>query len=294
MLRRPAIALLLAAACLAGLVLTGVLAYLVPVAHQGDAATLHGFVQLNEPQLTPAIDRVAHLADPVPYALGGIALALLAFARGRRRVALAIPLLLFLTGATTETLKHALASPRYAEWLGGAQINAVSWPSGHATAAMTLALLAVLASPARLRPTVAAGGAAFALAVSYAILALGWHFPSDVLGGYLVAGLWVSLGVAGLAVAERRLGPDRRHGEARVRWVDAMPALVLAALAGGLAIALAVRRPHAMGDLAADHTTFLAGAAAIAALAVATPLAVTTVATRPDPTAARRPRWPRG
>ena len=115
-------------------------------------------------------------------------------------MAVAIPLLFVATGATTESLKHLLATQRFDEWLGHAQIGAASWPSGHSTAAMTMALCAVIAAPPRLRPTVAAVGGAFAVAVAYAILTLGWHFPSDVFGGYLVAATYVLLAVSAIAL----------------------------------------------------------------------------------------------
>ena len=81
-----------------------------------------------------------------------------------------------------------------------------SWPSGHSTAAAALVLCAVLVSPARLRPLVAALGGMFALAVGCSLLILAWHMPSDVLGGYLLAALWVALAVAGLRVRARRAG----------------------------------------------------------------------------------------
>ena len=204
MLRTPRRPLLIALACLVGLAVTGVLAYLVPVAQVGDSATLRGFTELNRPRLTPVLDHLAHLCDPGSYAVLGIGIASVALAQRRPRVALLVLGLLFVTGATTERLKPLLASPRYDEWLGSGQIAAASWPSGHATAAMTLALCAVLVAPARLRGTVAALGAGFAVAVSYSVLALGWHFPSDVLGGFLVAAGWTALGVAGLVALERR------------------------------------------------------------------------------------------
>src|SRR4051812_31203152 len=191
MLRRPGPPLALAALAAVALAVTGVLAKLIPLTRQGDGYALNGFVELNRPQLTPLLDAIAHSADPGPYAITAVLLALVALARGRARVAIAIPLLFVLTGLTTEALKHALAAPRYDEWLGPwAQINEASWPSGHSTAAMTMALCAVLAAPPRLRPTVAAIGSAYAVAVAYAILTLGWHFPSDVFGGYLVASLY--------------------------------------------------------------------------------------------------------
>src|SRR5204863_3674731 len=99
---------------------------------------------------------------------------------------------------TTELLKPLLAHPRTAEWLGDSQVAAASWPSGHATAAMTVALCAVLVAPAALRPLAAVAGSLFALAVSFSILVQHWHFPSDVVGGYLVAATWGLLAVAAL------------------------------------------------------------------------------------------------
>lgn len=266
MLRRPGPPLLLATLTAIALAITGVLAKLVGTTRVGDARALDGFVDLNSPQLTPALDSIAHLADPLPYALTGLALAAIALARGRARVAVAIPLLFVVSGATTQALKQLLASPRFGDWLGDSQIAAASWPSGHSTAAMTMALCAVLAAPPRLRPTVAAVGGAFAIAVAYAILTLAWHFPSDVFGGYLVAATYVLLAVSAIALTERRW-PSRRGAEASSRPVDVVPALGIALAAAGAAAGVALARPRALLDFAATHTTFVAGALAIAALA---------------------------
>ena len=268
MLRRPGPPLLLALACLSLLAVTGVLAKLVPITVQGDQRTLNGFVAFDEPRLGPLLNHIAHLANPGPYALAGLLLALVALARGRWRIALLIPVVFVLTGTTTEALKHLLAAPRLDEWLGSSQIAASSWPSGHSTAAMTMALCAVLAAPPRLRPTVAALGGAFALAVAYAILTLGWHFPSDVFGGYLVAATYVLIGVAVVAAADQRW-PTRRAAEAVTRPIDLVPALAVAVLAAGLAIGLAITRPHRIVGYAQVHTTFVVGALGIAVLAAA-------------------------
>lgn len=267
MLRSPRTALLLAAASFSALVLTGVLALLVPMAHTRDSAALQGFVDLREPGTVGVMDRVAHLANPGPYALIGTAIALIALLRGRRRVAGSILLLLLLTGLTTRLLKIALAQPRYTDWLGNGQIDAASWPSGHATASMTLALCLVLAVPARWRPTAAFVGAGFAISVSYAILALGWHFPSDVLGGFLVAITWTLLAVAALVAAERRWPPARR-AEGRPRPVDALLPIALGTGVASTVLAIALAKPGAVREYAADHTTTAVGATAIAALAV--------------------------
>jgi membrane-associated phospholipid phosphatase len=266
MLRRPGPPLQLATLTAIALAITGVLAKLVPLTRAGDVRTLNGFVDLNAPHRTPALNTIAHLADPKPYALVGLVLALIALARGRVRVAVAIPLIFVATGLTTEALKHLLATQRLDEWLGHAQISAASWPSGHSTAAMTMALCAVIVAPPRLRPTVAAIGGAFAVAVAYAILTLGWHFPSDVFGGYLVSATYVLLAVSAIAFSERRR-PSRRGAEAGSRPVDVVPALGVALIGAGAAAGVALARPQALMDYASTHTTFVAGALAIAALA---------------------------
>jgi membrane-associated phospholipid phosphatase len=267
MLRRPGPPLLLATLTALALAITGVLAKLVPLTRQGDARTLDGFVDLNAPHLTPALNAIAHLADPMPYALTGLVLALVALVRGRGRVALAIPTVFVASGVTAEGLKHLLATQRFDEWLGHAQISAASWPSGHSTAAMTMALCAVIVAPPRLRPTVGAAGGAFALAVAYAILTLGWHFPSDVFGGYLVAATYVLLALSAMAFSERRW-PSRRGAEAGSRPVDLVPALGIALAGAGAAAGVALARPRALLDFVSTHLTFVAGALGIAVLAV--------------------------
>jgi hypothetical protein len=50
--RRPRIALLAAAVCVAGLLVTLVLAYFAPPFGGRDAASLQGFVDLNRPRVT--------------------------------------------------------------------------------------------------------------------------------------------------------------------------------------------------------------------------------------------------
>jgi membrane-associated phospholipid phosphatase len=267
--------------------MTGVLAYLVPVAHAKDAISLQAFLALNRPRLTPLIDHVAHLADPAPYALIGLSLALVALARGRPRVAAAIVFLLVATGVTTESLKHLLATPRPSEWLGDGQIASLSWPSGHATASMTLALCAVLAAPPRHRAVVAGLGACFAIAVSYAILALGWHFPSDVIGGFLVAATWTLLVVAALIRLE---GPKELRRDADAR--EGAVAVTIGAGMAAVVFLVAAARPAQLSTFAQQHTSFFVVGSAIAALA--TGLAMAVSGTAQAPRAAPRRRSPRG
>ncbi len=269
-LRNPRTALQLAFVCLLGLTVTGIFAYLVPIAQARDSATLQGFVALNRPVLTEQITRIAHLADPQPYAVIGLMIAVMAAVRRRPRVAFAVVALLFLTGFTTQSLKQGLAQPRFSDWLGDGQIAAASWPSGHATASMTLALCAVLAAPPFARPTVAAIGALFAISVSYAILALGWHFPSDVIGGFFVASMWTLVAVAVLArlPEPRARTAGRRRPRLRVDVAHAAFGPVLVAGAAiGTVVAAWMARPEATSTFVRDRPWFALGAVGIAALA---------------------------
>ncbi len=268
-LRHPKNALSAAFACLVGLVATGVLAYLVPVAQTGDNITLQGFVALNRPWATEFIDRIAHLADPLPYAIIGLTLVGVAAHRRRPHVAVAILVLLVLNGVTTQALKQLLAQPRASDWLGEGQIAAAAWPSGHATASMTLGLCAVLASSPAARPTVAAIGALFAISVSYSILALGWHFPSDVIGGFFVASMWTLVAVAILqAWPDHARAPEAsRAGVTAPRGLVAVgPGLVGAMVLSAGATAWAAR-PQEVSAFAVDHPGFMLGAVTIAVLA---------------------------
>jgi len=210
----------------------------------------------------------AKLCDPRPYlVLAAIPIAV-ALARSRRRVALAVAAILVDANLTTEVLKPLLAEPRATSLLGFTPVGSASWPSGHATAAMSLALACVIAAPARARPIVAALGALFAVAVSYSFLALGWHYPSDVIGGFLVATTWALLGIAGLKAAESRSSwsAPAISGASVAQTIGPLGATLAGAVV--LAALVLLTRAHAVVSYAHAHEAFVAGAAAIAACSV--------------------------
>jgi membrane-associated phospholipid phosphatase len=191
-----------AGACAVGLAVVGWLALDVPAAQDRDVAILHGFTGLDRPRVSGGLEVVGRIVDPLPYALGGLACIAVAIARRRPWHALAAGTVLVATGLSAQALKHLFAEQRFVPWLGRGQIDPASWPSGHATAAMTLALCAVMVAPPAWRGPVALLGGACAIGVAYATLALAWHYPSDVLAGFLLAGLWVSLAVGVLQRVE--------------------------------------------------------------------------------------------
>jgi membrane-associated phospholipid phosphatase len=191
---RPRASLLLAAAtCAFAAAVTGVLALVVAVTERADLRVSLAVSRLDTSHSSAALAAVGHLADPLPYAIAGLVLTAIAWLRGERRLALAVPLLFVATGLTTELLKRATDSARW--------FDAPGWPSGHATAAVTVALCAVLVSPPRLRPLVAAAGGAFAIAVAGSMVARSAHMASDVIAGSLIAAAYV---LAALATVTRR------------------------------------------------------------------------------------------
>lgn len=267
--------LLAAFACLLGLAVVAVLALGVPGVHERDAAMLHGFLGLDRPSVHRGVWFVAHLGDTLPYASAGLLCIGVALVRRRGWRALATAGLLAVTGATTQALKHALAQPRFEHWLPE-QVATSSWPSGHSTAAMTLALCAVLVAPPALRGAAAVLGGAFAVGVGYAVLVLGWHYPSDVLGGFLVAGLWTSLAVAALHRVEEP-EPVRRPV-----WE---PLAGLAAGAGVVAAVVLGVRADTLALYTFERPTFVVGALTIALLALALVTTVSAASTRAAPRA---------
>jgi membrane-associated phospholipid phosphatase len=255
---------------------TWVAAFHIGFFEHADQSVFRGFAGLRQhPQVSNFASFVARLCDPQQFVwLAAIPVAV-ALLRGRPRLAIAIAAVLLGANATTELLKPLLAHPRAAWLLGGrTPVSAASWPSGHATAAMSLALTSVLGAPGRLRPFVAPLVTAFAVAVSYSFLTLSWHYPSDVFGGFLVAATWTLAVVAALLSAEERLAlpsTDRPSVTPGVR-VSLRRALTPpgAALLGAVALAVTVvvARPQEVVAYAHAHEAFVVGATAIGALAL--------------------------
>jgi membrane-associated phospholipid phosphatase len=260
MSRRPLVLLGLAAASASGALAVWLAAFVVPRGRELDAGALETFTGVARPPLTPSIDGIAVLADPWPFVAGAVALVVLAVVRRRWLMAAVVPAILLSANVVTQQLKPALADLRIVDLRGEQATYPGSWPSGHATASMSLALCLVLVAGPRLRPLAALLGAGYAVAVGYALVALGYHLSSDVLGGYLVAATFALLGTAALAALEARR-PARAAGATRPPAPLSAPALaafaaVFAVLAGE---AVVLRDPGAPLSVLQHPTAVLAG-----------------------------------
>ena len=269
--------LLSSAACTVLFSVLFALVYYTDTGRWLDNAALDGFAASMRPGWVAEADAFARLADPLPYALLTLVIVATGLVRGVPRRAAAALVMLLGSAATTQVLKPALAEARFDTSLVGLDyavpswIDAAAFPSGHATAAMALALAALIVVPRALRPVTAALGALFALAMGCTIVALAWHFPSDIIGGYLVATAWCLLALAGVKAADARwpaAGTLRAAAHARAPRAGAAIAPI-AAVAAAFAAGVALARVDRLADFAAAHTAAAAAGMAISLFAAA-------------------------
>jgi membrane-associated phospholipid phosphatase len=267
-LRGPLPALFGCAACVAGLVALMLAAYYDAGAQRLDATALYGFTTLDTGLLRGAVWGFVLIGGVFPLALGLIGLYYLAGRWGRRREAIAATVVVVAANVTTEILKLALAHPRIQPILGPHQVNAASFPSGHATSVMSMAIAALLVVPPRWRAVTATGGAALVFGVTFSVLVLRWHFPSDVLGGLLVATGYGFAAVAALRYLEA--GPEQRRMAAMIPGPPSRRTLEAAAAAVVFAVAaFALSRAESILAYAGTYTTTVLAALAISSLAAA-------------------------
>lgn len=196
-------------ACVLGLSVVALVSFKVGPAERLDARTLFHLSTEVTGAPRQAASVFAHLADPAPLLLMLIGVCALGVRWGRRREALAAVAVVAGANLTTQFLKVAFNHVRVHDFLGPLQPYGHAFPSGHTTAAASIAVGLVLVAPARLRPLAAVVGAAFTCAVGVSVVVLEWHYPSDVVGAVLVAGGW---GFAALAALRLLAERDRRSG----------------------------------------------------------------------------------
>ena len=157
---------------------------------------------------------------------------------------------------TTQVLKQEVGRP---DLLPSSLPNG-SFPSGHVTVAMSLAMALVLVAPPALRWAAAAVGSAYAIGVGVAVVLLDWHRPSDVLGAYLVTVIWTALVAAALlsapdagGLAENR---PRRPAVARAAGV----LIVALGAVFGIVVGVEAARRLDLLRVVHDRTAFAAAA----------------------------------
>ena len=155
----------------------------------------------------------SRLGSPPAVIVGSVLLAVLWLVSGRGRAAVFALVAAPAAGALTELVLKPVVHRQL-------HPQALLFPSGHTTGAFALALtVVVLLLPreqTRLLPAVAGiviGIAALAVAtiVAVAVVALGWHYVTDAVGGAVTA-VVVVVGLAAVIDAVLPLSGSRRQG----------------------------------------------------------------------------------
>jgi membrane-associated phospholipid phosphatase len=239
---RPAARLIVLGGALLGLLLVVyVLALGTEHGRHIDAGAVF-FASQGGPRVHNAAFDVIRSIDIGTLALAGTAMLGLAVLRRRVGTALVGAAALLGATATAEILKRLLGS---VDPLDGEQTRLIrhSFPSGHSTIAMSLGLALLFLAPRGLRIWVGLAGSLYATAMGVSLIVLRSHYPSDVLGGFLVASVWF---VAGLAVLRALARNHRAVAQASPQGRGAAgsgAALLLVFTTGvGLALALGTHR----------------------------------------------------
>jgi membrane-associated phospholipid phosphatase len=250
-----ALVALLAAGAVAGVYLACVR---TPLGQSVDTLMMRG-ADVEHERVVQVLDRALNGTTLASLVLVCVAAAAIGIIRRRVDLALAAGLLVLGANASTRLFKIRLPRP---DLDGFPAPN--SFPSGHTTAAASVAFALILVLPFAIRGTVALIGAAYVTIIAIATVWAEWHRPSDTIAALLVVLAW-GAGASALIRAKR----------ARITGVTARPNRLamllfggvgaLAALAGLLGVGAVVLSERVMPDLVSGRFAFFAGAAAITA-----------------------------
>jgi membrane-associated phospholipid phosphatase len=201
-----------------------------------------------------------HAVAAASFAL--MAAAVIAMRRRDTPALLLAALLVVGATATAQLLKPALGELGIFDAESTHELDR-TFPSGHAATTLALGLALVHAVPSGWRWAAAAFAVTCSTAVGIGVLMLGWHYPSDEVGGFLIAGAW-SAATSSRTAAGRP--PPGGHGDARGRPGVAVLSTLGLAAAGCLALPI-VAFAHLVEGRTAPPA-FAAGAATIAAVAI--------------------------
>lgn len=154
---------------------------------------------VRNPSLLKVFDLVTYLGNTAVVAgIGGLIAISLWFSKTRRSYAIGLAAILAGAAVTGYVMKILVARARPGGLIPTAIETSFSFPSGHALASAALygfiAFLLCKLYPEK-KTVVVMTAIATVLIVGFSRLYLGVHFPSDVIAGYLLGGLWLLVGI---------------------------------------------------------------------------------------------------
>lgn len=159
-----------------------------------DTAILNMIHQIASPVLDSLFLFITSLAGTIFIGLFTVGLALAFYLR--KEIYNCVYILLTLGGSLVLNLTLKLFFKRVRPDLWSLLVveKSYSFPSGHAMISMALALtLIVLTYHSRARWATIITGTVYVLSVGFSRLYLGVHYPTDVLGGWIMSAVWVFL-----------------------------------------------------------------------------------------------------
>ena len=241
-----------------------------------DTAALHG-ADVDHPRAVELMSRALHGTTLVSLVL--VCLAAAAIGMIRRRIDLAVGAGLLVLGAnlSSQLLKNRLDRP---DLDGFPAPN--SFPSGHTTAAASVAFALVLVLPPAIRGLVSLIGASYVTVIAVATVWAEWHRPSDTIAALLVVLAWG--GAVSLILRARRMRVP--GGASRPSRLSTLLFLITGAVtttAAGLGLVAVAMSERVVPDLVSGRFAFLTGAAGITAGVAATFLIWTRLAAGNQP-----------
>jgi undecaprenyl-diphosphatase len=201
------------ACAIVGLVSLGLLIWLVAAVASGstqdfDASIrngVHGFASAAVTALAQWITRLGSIA----FLAGAYAVCLVALLLARlRRDAIRLTWVMAGAIAIENGMKYSIQRIRPDAFFG-IDPTTYSFPSGHSLLSLcfylTIAVLIARRVPNAFgRVAVLAAAALLIAAIGLSRIYLGVHYPTDVIGGFLVAACWISLGLLAAGFVEAR------------------------------------------------------------------------------------------
>jgi membrane-associated phospholipid phosphatase len=188
------------------------LAYVILVRTAGGQAADHWLLSYFDPTFTRASGEVPvplRIPAPAVFAVTLLAVCVIGLSRRVFRRTTVAVMLMGVAAALAQLLKTGLDRPDLAQRI---RYTDNSFPSGHVTVAAVCVFALLLVVPPLARWFVAVPGAVWAGAVGISTLVVGWHRPSDVLGGVLLAAACYAAATA--FVVESRNAPPWPFQEA--------------------------------------------------------------------------------
>jgi membrane-associated phospholipid phosphatase len=236
---RVALAFSVAALCIGALAAIYAVAFATDTGRRADARIFNRIGRGDDSQLRKLGRHIGGDRLNVMAAAGVVvaAVALAVFSL-MEKTRLRGPLVLALVAGSFLTTQ--LIKPPLGDWgrhLAPDRVATDAFPSGHATLSMAIVLAAVMATPIRHRRRTTVVAAALATLFGLLIVIAGLHPPSDVVGGFLVAGAWAALLTPFVRPLEQSSATQAEHRHPHLEHIGMGTfALVGFLFAGGVAI----------------------------------------------------------